>query len=404
MIDVGVWTGREAHWLRTALRMSQRDFAALIGVVERTIAKWDSQGTQIRPRSELQRMLDTVLEQAQIDAQERFRALREEHTATREGADSAGGARSANAQAFALQPTEPPTESDGIDVAEFYERLMVDYVAFDNSAGPRPVVDMITRRATALAEQMAQTRGTSWVSFSRVACRYAEFAGWLHQDAGDPDRAARWTEMALSIAHASGDDGMVAYTLMRRSNQAAEQAEPGMALGLADAVLNSRTAHTPRIRALGHRQRAASLAFVGDRRGSVDSLARARDAIQADPAWDPLTGYCTIQYLDAEAALCLTRLDRAEEAVELLVPAIASWPEAYARDKGFYQAHLAEALALAGEADAAFEQARQAGKLVAACGSRRTAAQVHRVPIVLDAVERHRAATELRHELATVMV
>lgn len=80
MIDVEVWTGREALRLRTALRMSQREFAAHLGVSERTIAKWDSRGADTKPRGEFQRMLDTALAHAPAEAQERFRAQQGDHS------------------------------------------------------------------------------------------------------------------------------------------------------------------------------------------------------------------------------------------------------------------------------------------------------------------------------------
>ena len=405
MIDVEAWTGREALRLRTALRMSQRGFAAHLGVSERTVAKWDGRGAEITPRSEFQRVLDTALAQASAEAQERFRALLDDHTGTPVGQDDAKGLLNPNAplRAVPSRASAPTDAKSDVDV-ESYERLVVDYAAFDNSAGPKLIVNVVTQHATTLVDQLAQARGDSWARIARLAARYAEFAGWLHQDAGDAVRAGQWTETALSIAHASGDAGMVAYTLMRRSNQAAEQHQIGTALGLADAAVNTVGARTPRIRALGYRQKAVSLALTGDLNGCVGAITRAHDEIASDPGWNPLTGYCTIHYLDAEAAQCFLRLGQPDRAVELLAPVITTWPNGYVRDREFYRAHFAEALALAGHVEAAINHTRQAAKLVTTGGSRRTAVQVNRIPGVLDEVERHQEAVDLRHELTTLMV
>ena len=166
--------------------------------------------------------------------------------------------------------------------------------------------------------------------------------------------------------------------------------------------MNTIGTHTPRIRALGYRQKAASLALTGDLQGCVGAITRARDEIASDPNWNPLTGYCTIHYLDAEAALCFLQLGQPGQAVELFDSAIAAWPSGYIRDRAFYQAHFAEALALVGHVEAAIDHARQAGKLAASGGSSRTAAQVDRIPTVLDGIKRHQAATALRDELATL--
>ncbi len=65
------WTGRHASTLRAALRMSQDEMAAMLGVAKRTIASWHE-----RPdadiRLELQRALDTAYERAPEAAKIRF--------------------------------------------------------------------------------------------------------------------------------------------------------------------------------------------------------------------------------------------------------------------------------------------------------------------------------------------
>lgn len=50
MIAVRIWSGLEIRALREARRMSQRDFAAHLGVSERMVAKWESGGDKINPR------------------------------------------------------------------------------------------------------------------------------------------------------------------------------------------------------------------------------------------------------------------------------------------------------------------------------------------------------------------
>jgi 8-oxo-dGTP diphosphatase len=65
------WTGRHATALQTALRMSQDEMAALIGVAKRTIASWSGQ-PDIVIRPELQRALDTAYERADEPVKLRF--------------------------------------------------------------------------------------------------------------------------------------------------------------------------------------------------------------------------------------------------------------------------------------------------------------------------------------------
>lgn len=75
MPEVETWTGAEARLLRTvALRLSQRDFADLLGIPSRTISKWEQAGAARVPRPHMQAMLDTVLERADPEARARFEA------------------------------------------------------------------------------------------------------------------------------------------------------------------------------------------------------------------------------------------------------------------------------------------------------------------------------------------
>ncbi|MFH9672504.1 helix-turn-helix domain-containing protein [Streptomyces sp. NPDC017405] len=72
MVSVQQWTGREASALRAALRMSTRAFAEHLGVALRTVAKWESLGTETQPRPDTQAILDTALARADAAAQARF--------------------------------------------------------------------------------------------------------------------------------------------------------------------------------------------------------------------------------------------------------------------------------------------------------------------------------------------
>lgn len=56
------WTGRTASALQAALRMSNEGFAAHLGIGVRTVASWH-QKPDLRPRSEMQQVLDRAYEQ-----------------------------------------------------------------------------------------------------------------------------------------------------------------------------------------------------------------------------------------------------------------------------------------------------------------------------------------------------
>ncbi|MCX2729494.1 transcriptional regulator [Saccharopolyspora sp. NFXS83] len=68
------WTGETACALQAALRLSNEGFAEHLGIGVRTVAGWH-QKPDLRPKSEMQQLLDTVLEQASAQVKDRFAAL-----------------------------------------------------------------------------------------------------------------------------------------------------------------------------------------------------------------------------------------------------------------------------------------------------------------------------------------
>jgi tetratricopeptide (TPR) repeat protein len=66
------WTGREARALRHALRMPLREFAARLGVGERTVSKWEALGSATIPRPVWQAALDTKLRESDEEVHVRF--------------------------------------------------------------------------------------------------------------------------------------------------------------------------------------------------------------------------------------------------------------------------------------------------------------------------------------------
>jgi hypothetical protein len=69
------WSGREAHALRQAMRMSIDDFAAHAQVSPRSVARWAQRGVHIRLRWDVQRLLDGVLAAAGPQVQARLTEL-----------------------------------------------------------------------------------------------------------------------------------------------------------------------------------------------------------------------------------------------------------------------------------------------------------------------------------------
>lgn len=74
MVLVSAWTGRTACALQAALRLSNEAFAEHLGISVRTVAGWHQKPT-IRPKTEIQQLLDTAHERAPAAVRERFAKL-----------------------------------------------------------------------------------------------------------------------------------------------------------------------------------------------------------------------------------------------------------------------------------------------------------------------------------------
>ena len=71
MTVIEEWTGRHAHALRMALRLTNEAFAEHLGIAPRTVTKW-RESPEIVPSPYLQEALDTSLSKASPDALVRF--------------------------------------------------------------------------------------------------------------------------------------------------------------------------------------------------------------------------------------------------------------------------------------------------------------------------------------------
>src|SRR5229473_2797185 len=74
MDPVTGWTGRTACALQAALRLSNETFAEQLGIGVRTVASWH-QKPAMKPRPDMQQILDTALDRAPAAVKARFAVL-----------------------------------------------------------------------------------------------------------------------------------------------------------------------------------------------------------------------------------------------------------------------------------------------------------------------------------------
>ena len=159
---VEVWTGRHAHALRVALRMTNDDFGQHLGVAVRTVAKWNAK-PELVPGYELQRALDTALAQAAEDAKDRF--MRLSATTDDEAAGTISARPHAVDEAVELRLNRDPAIGDalhwldrqaGWSSGEARRRVKSQLSALDMDS----LQDRVYRRGEVKREQVAEALAT----------------------------------------------------------------------------------------------------------------------------------------------------------------------------------------------------------------------------------------------------
>ncbi|WP_239337819.1 hypothetical protein [Frankia sp. CiP3] len=280
-------------------------------------------------------------------------------------------------------PITPPrrVNSEAMDAPH---GTLAQYARLDNMMGPRHLMAMAVVQLDFIGRLLAVADGSTRTRVLQVGSSFAEFAGWLHQDAGNDREAARWSDRALEWATEADDTLMISYILTRKSHHAAARRDRPATLGLAEAALRHADTISPRTRALAYRQIARGHALARDADACAHAIDKARDqaAVTDDygTAERTLTGYCTPAYIELEAADCWLILGRTGEAITIYERCLANWPGEFERDRGLHLARLANAYAAHCEPARACAVAMEAIPIVADTGSARAADELRRLP------------------------
>jgi tetratricopeptide (TPR) repeat protein len=284
--------------------------------------------------------------------------------------------------------------------------LRAALVQTDSLLGPRRLLATVGEQIALIEDHLTIAAANVRPELLMVGALYAEFAGWLFDDAGQLAEGAAWSDRALGWAHAAGCADLVAYVLMRKAQQAMLVRQGGMVISLAQAARRVGPRAPDRVLASAAQQEAHGHALAGDERAATVALERAYDLVaDATPADDRigLAAHCDIGYLHAQRGSCMVRLGRPRAAVEAFDEALSCWPRDYRRERGLYLARKSCALVGDGEPCEAAATGRQALDIARATGSARTLDELRELDAALARVGT--ADTEVdafRHELAAI--
>jgi transcriptional regulator with XRE-family HTH domain len=276
-------------------------------------------------------------------------------------------------------------------------------VKTDNLLGPRyaltavishlEVIDVILRSV----RQPARSRALS------LGARYAESAAWLHEDSGDLDGSRYWTRRCMEWAVEADDSLMVAWSLNRRSCQAAAGKDAAQVIGLATAARrNAAMLPGPMLAAI-FQQEAQGHALDGNTAACEQALGLARQNVASGDPGDASGGhgsFCTDAYLDMQAGRCWLMLGQPAKALAPLSAAVDTLPAVYRRDRGVALSGLAAAFAANGEAEQGAKTALDALGVARSTGSARVLAMTRSAATALPRRGQVPAVAELREALA----
>lgn len=240
------------------------------------------------------------------------------------------------------------------------------------------------------AQSDDRTRGPALT----LAARYAEYVGWMCQEAGNDDAALWWTERAVALADAGGDRDLASYALVRRALMTLYRNDATETVELSRAA--QRGSVLPRIRGLAAQREAQGHALAGDRDACLRSLDCARELLALPPS-DPTAPVLGSANLTASVILgwCLYDLGRPAEAAEVLDREITLVPSHALRSSIRFGVRRAMAHAAAGEIEHACEIAESLLAGVGVLGSATIRTDLRRLSRILSRFRSTRSVREL---------
>lgn len=234
--------------------------------------------------------------------------------------------------------------------------MLEEHFTADKMLGPRQLLGPVLAQIDVLDGLRRHTRPGTAEPTLRLLAQYAEFAGWLHQDAGDTTAAMFWSDRATQCAQAVGDYQMVAYMLVRKSNIALLDNDAVNVVDLAAAARKVPGPVSPKLHALAAQQEARGWALAGEAdqfRHHLDTAANLlrehpNDVDETAPVY--LHRY-DLDTLEEQSASGYRACGQAEAAVAILERKIAATSDKMHRDQGYQLAKLANTVLATAQPD-----------------------------------------------------
>ncbi|GAB3279988.1 hypothetical protein GCM10027589_06790 [Actinocorallia lasiicapitis] len=309
----------------------------------------------------------------------------------------------AGAAPFTHHPHKGPVDPEL--VLYFLEQLPGHYRA-DMFLGPRHLIPTVSTQAQLIDELVRAADGPVRRGLLGAGVAYSALLGWLYQDAGDLNGSSQWRNIALDMAHRSGDQQLISYALTNKAMLAVDLGDGRAIVDYAEAALADERKLCPKVRVLGLVHKAHGHSFLGrDHRAAVDqALDAAAGLIDQVDDEHPWGNSCrrTARYVDVQRATAYVRLGAHREAVDMWERILGSVPASARRDNGVFWTRQATALAAVPDPDRVVEIAASTATIVAETGSARLQRELMTLPTAAAGWKSTRAGRELGEIIAAI--
>lgn len=260
----------------------------------------------------------------------------------------------------AQPPAAAVTSTDSVATdhsLESFRNLLASMRDLGQTLSPSSIVEMLKPHTIALRELALHVEPSLSCQALLLAARFAEYTGWMAQEMGDDVAALRWTDQAVELAQAAGDQDMVAYAYVRRANIALYQQD---AYGTVSFARQAQAMNcSTRVRGLAAQREAQGHALAGDYAAFRRCISLSSELLSSNDeerTKRPVLGPTKIPDSVALAeGWSLHDLGRSAEAVDILSRLFDHTPKKASRAWARIGARLALALASIREIDRACE-------------------------------------------------
>ncbi|MGC4944595.1 helix-turn-helix domain-containing protein [Streptomyces sp. DT224] len=274
------------------------------------------------------------------------------------------------------------------------------------STSPKVLLPLLESQTRLVAGLATGASSATRASALLLASRFAEFTGWMAQEAGNTPAALDWTDEAVELAGAGGDPHLGSYALVRRALVTFYDGDAASTIALAR---RAQGRHLPsRIRGLAVLQEAQGHALLGEELDCLQGLDTARKLLHSDDSRSGLGPVLGTTHVSDPAAMttgwCLYDLGRPAAAAEILDRECHRLPAHALRTQARYGFRRSLAHAAAGEVEHACAIAGELLGVMPAIPSATVNTDVRRLARELSRFRSNRSVRDLQPALARALV